>query len=193
MSQENVELARRTFEAFNRTYTEGTDDLYALLDPDIEWIPVTGILEGRSYHGHEGVRQWIEDMKRDWEAFEPRPVDFRDLGDDRVLALGSWHARGRGGNVPLDQPPFTCSRSRLTWRWSRSTVEASDIADAEAAGATPSLPFELTTTGSPESAVFLIPAMNVAVWLPLPIRIVPDSPATPGLAMSMLLAPVVRF
>ena len=54
MSQENVELARRTFEAFNRTYTEGTDDLYALLDPDIEWIPVTGILEGRSYDGHEG-------------------------------------------------------------------------------------------------------------------------------------------
>ena len=27
MSEENVELARRTFEAFNRTYTEGTDDL----------------------------------------------------------------------------------------------------------------------------------------------------------------------
>ena len=104
MSQESVELARRTFEAFNRTYAEGTDDLYALLDPDIEWIPVTGILEGRSYHGHEGVRQWIEDMKRDWEAFEPRPEDFRDLGDDRVLALGSWHARGRGGNVPLDFP-----------------------------------------------------------------------------------------
>jgi ketosteroid isomerase-like protein len=50
------------------------------------------------------VRQWIEDMKRDWEAFEPRPEDFRDLGDDRVLALGSWHARGRGGNVPLDFP-----------------------------------------------------------------------------------------
>ena len=42
MSQESVELARRTFEAFNRTYAEGTDDLYALLDPDIEWIPVTG-------------------------------------------------------------------------------------------------------------------------------------------------------
>jgi len=104
MSEENVELARRTFEAFNRTYTEGTDDLYALLDPDVEWIPATAILEGRSYHGHEGVRRWIEDMKGDWEAFEPRPEDFRDLGDDRVLAMGSWHARGRGGNVPLDFP-----------------------------------------------------------------------------------------
>ena len=104
MSQGNVEIARRIFEAFNRTFTEGSDDLYALLDPDVEWIPVMAILEGRSYHGHEGVRQWIVDMKRDWEAFEPRPEDFRDLGDDRVLALGSWRARGRGGDVPLDFP-----------------------------------------------------------------------------------------
>ena len=105
MSEENVEIARRSFEAFNRAFTEGADDLYALLDPEVEWIPATAILEGRSYHGHEGVRQWIEDMKRDWEAFEPRPEEFLDLGDDRVLAaLGSWHARGRGGDVPLDFP-----------------------------------------------------------------------------------------
>ena len=54
MSQENVESARRPFEAFNRTFTEGTDDLYALLDPDVEWIPITAILEGTTYHGHEG-------------------------------------------------------------------------------------------------------------------------------------------
>ena len=96
MSQENVESARRTFKAFNRAFTEGTDDLYALLDPDVEWVPVTAILEGRSYHGHEGVREWIEDMKRDWEAFEARPADFRDLGDDRVLALGSSACSGPG-------------------------------------------------------------------------------------------------
>ncbi len=104
MSQENVESARRIFEAFNRAFTEGADDLYAFLDPEVEWIPVTAILEGRSYHGHEGVRRWIEDMKRDWEEFEPRPEEFLDLGDDRVLALGFWHARGRGGDVPLDFP-----------------------------------------------------------------------------------------
>jgi ketosteroid isomerase-like protein len=97
MSEENVELARRTFEAFKRTYTEGTDDLYALLDPDIEWIPATAILEGRSYHGHEGVRQWVEDMQRDWEAFEPRPEDFRDLG----TSSSPTGTRGRGAGRAL--------------------------------------------------------------------------------------------
>src|SRR5688500_3668608 len=97
MSQENVELARRAFEAFNRTFNEGTPDLYELLDPEIEWVPMSALLDGTRYHGHDGVREWMEDMKRDWTTYETKPEHFRDLGDDRVLALGTWHARGRGG------------------------------------------------------------------------------------------------
>ena len=61
---------------------------------------------------------------------------------------------------PVDQPPLTRSRSRSisrcwrafslrwrsTWATSRSTVSASDAAEADLEGATPSLPLELTTT-----------------------------------------------
>jgi ketosteroid isomerase-like protein len=107
MSQENVEIVRRAFDAFNRTYAAGATDLSELLDfldPDVEWVPIMAVLEGITYQGYEGMRQWIEDVKRDWADFEPRPEHFLDLGDDRVLVLGSWHARGRGGDVPLDIP-----------------------------------------------------------------------------------------
>ena len=104
MSQENVELARRLFEEFNRTFTEETGDLHALMDPDVELVPVNALLEGTTYHGHDGVRQWIDDLKRDWAEFEARPEEFLDLGDDRVLALGLWRAKGREGGVPLDIP-----------------------------------------------------------------------------------------
>jgi ketosteroid isomerase-like protein len=104
MSQENVELARQLAEVFNRAYADGSTDLYEMLDPDVEWVPIKAILEGTAYRGREGVRQWIEELKRDWAAFEIRPQEFRDLGDDRVLALGSWRARGRGGEVLLDIP-----------------------------------------------------------------------------------------
>ena len=41
MSEENVALARRAFEAFNRTYAAGATDLSEwldFLDPDIEWM-----------------------------------------------------------------------------------------------------------------------------------------------------------
>ncbi len=48
MSQENVEVARKGFEAFNRTFNEGAPDLYEVLDPQIEWVPMTAALEGRS-------------------------------------------------------------------------------------------------------------------------------------------------
>jgi ketosteroid isomerase-like protein len=104
MSRENVELVRRAFEAFQRTYMEGTRDLYELLDPDVDWIPFMAILEGTTYHGHEGIRQWIDDVKRDWAAFEARPEQFRDVGNDQVLVLGAWRARGRRGDVVLDLP-----------------------------------------------------------------------------------------
>jgi ketosteroid isomerase-like protein len=88
MSQENVGIAHRLFEAFNRTYAEGTD-LYELLDPEVEWIPMSAGLEGTSHHGHGEVRQWVEEMKRDWSSFETKPERYLDLGDNRVLALGS--------------------------------------------------------------------------------------------------------
>jgi ketosteroid isomerase-like protein len=104
MSQETVELARRGFEAFNRTYAEGTPDLFETLDPEVEWVPMSALLEGTGNHGHDGVRQWFEEMRRDWTSYETKPEDFLDVGDDRVLVLGSWRARGRRGEVMLDIP-----------------------------------------------------------------------------------------
>jgi ketosteroid isomerase-like protein len=102
MSEETIELVRRAFEAFNRTFTEGASDYWELLDPEVEWVPMSALLEGTRYHGHDGVRQWIEDMKRDWTSFEVRPERHMDLGDDRVLTMGSWRAQGRGGGVMLE-------------------------------------------------------------------------------------------
>jgi hypothetical protein len=63
-------------------------------------------------------------------------------------------------------------------------------------GAVPSLPAESTTTAfvGPGIVLFQTPARKAALWLAaLPIRIVPDSPATPGFATSMLREPVVRL
>jgi ketosteroid isomerase-like protein len=43
----------------------------------------------------------MDDLRRDWEIYEVTFEEFRDLGDDRVLALGTWHARGRRSGVEL--------------------------------------------------------------------------------------------
>jgi ketosteroid isomerase-like protein len=106
MSEENFELARKMFAATARGINLGAfDELNSLLDPKVEWIPINAALEGTRYCGHDGVREWIEDMNRDWDFFEARPEDFRDLGDDRLLALGTWRARGRTSGVELTSQP----------------------------------------------------------------------------------------
>jgi ketosteroid isomerase-like protein len=106
MSQENVEIAREMFAAAARAINLGEfDDLDGLLDPEVEWIPINAALEGGWYRGHGGVRQWIKDMNRDWDYFEARPEEFRNLGDDRLLAFGTWRARGRSSGVELDSQP----------------------------------------------------------------------------------------
>ncbi len=103
--EENVQLARRMHEAFNRTFSEGTDDLFEVLHPEAEWVPITAVLEGIGYRGETAIRGWIADMKRQWEFYETRPEEFLDLEDGRVLVLGTWGARGRGSGVELDSQP----------------------------------------------------------------------------------------
>ena|SRR5215213_4818910 len=100
MSQENVELIKGLHRAFNRRDMAG---LLALLDPDVEWVPVLAVLEGRVYHGHEDVRRWVEDLASDWESFEVFYEEMRELGD-RVLVFGYWRARGRASGGMSEQP-----------------------------------------------------------------------------------------
>jgi len=98
---QNLEIARRSFAAFNRNIAEGADVFYEFLDAGIEWIPITALLDGRSYHGPEGVCRWMDDLKRHWEFYEIRWNEGLDLAYGRVLAFGTWRARGRRGGVQL--------------------------------------------------------------------------------------------
>ena len=103
MSQENVDTARGLFPAFNR---RDIPALLEALDPEVEWVPIMAVLEGRVYCGHDGVKQWVEGLDEYWELFEVEPEEFRDLGD-RVLALGRWRARGRVSGVGLENEAGT--------------------------------------------------------------------------------------
>jgi hypothetical protein len=65
---------------------------------------------------------------------------------------------------------------------------------AEEVALTPRLPVELNTTGLPVIVTPKIPAIKVPFCVPcFPIRILADSPATPGAPISMSLPPVVRL
>jgi ketosteroid isomerase-like protein len=93
MSQEDVEIVRRAFEAFN---VRDVDGLLRLCADDCEWVPLRAQLEGIVYRGHEGVRQFVIDMDEDWEAFRIDPVQFHE-GRERIAVIGQVGARGHSG------------------------------------------------------------------------------------------------
>lgn len=101
MSQENVEVVRRGWEA----WTSGDiDALFAVCSPEIEWDTTNfeGWLEADVYRGHAGVRRFLEDWLSTWERFESGVEKYIDVGDDRVLVLCWQRGFGAGSHAPVE-------------------------------------------------------------------------------------------
>ncbi len=121
MSQENVELAHRLFDAVNR---DDLDAALALMDDDVEAVPRLAAMEG-GYHGHDGIRRWWENLHDVWPDFTIEVVEVRDLGDLTVAHLrGRGH--GVGSDVPLEQAIWLLDewRDEKVVRWSAHGTEA---------------------------------------------------------------------
>ncbi len=102
MSQQNVEIAKRATDAYNRRDLELFFD--ELVTPDFEWFPaLTRALDGGGYRGREGVERFLADTRESWEELQVFAEEFRDLGD-QVLLLGRMRGRGRGSGAEVDAP-----------------------------------------------------------------------------------------
>lgn len=101
MSQENVEIVRRCFDAFNRKDFDSVIEDY---DEQAEWRPaLAGAVEGRVYRGRDDIRGYFTDLFASFADVSTQDAEFRDLGD-RVLALYKLTVRGRDSDVVVDQP-----------------------------------------------------------------------------------------
>ena len=107
MSQENVELAHRAIEAFNR---RDLDAALALMDDDVEAIPRGARIEG-SYHGHDGIHRLWENVFAVWPDFTVQAVEVGELGDLTVSALRT-RGHGAGSDIPLDESVWQVTRWR---------------------------------------------------------------------------------
>src|SRR6476469_9563723 len=98
MSQENVEIVRRTLEVFEREKTAGS--FAGLVTDDFELKPAFEVAGGESFVGGGGfshfMRQWTEAFD-DW-AFEV--LELVDAGDD-VVARMRQRARGTTSGTPV--------------------------------------------------------------------------------------------
>jgi ketosteroid isomerase-like protein len=99
VSKENVEIAKRAVDAFNRG---DMDEVFALLDPKVRWTTADDEPDPQTYVGHEGVRQLIASLLDIWEqGFTLKAHEFIDLGD-AVVVPSTSRVQARGSGVTLD-------------------------------------------------------------------------------------------
>jgi uncharacterized protein len=133
MSEENVEVVRAWWKAWLNGDTaplsvsggkvvydhrRDPNGLFAQVDPAVEVHPLTGaMLEGVSYRGHEGMRQWFEDVAEYWESMWVEAYQFLDA-EQAVVVVGRVHGRGKRSGVAIEAPAawvFHLRDARLTY------------------------------------------------------------------------------
>jgi ketosteroid isomerase-like protein len=99
LSDENVQIVRRTFDAW---YRRDLPELLELYDEDVSIMPLTGTrVESGGYRGHDGAAAYLEEIKEVWEEMRPYADDLRSSGDT-VVVIGGCRVRGRESGAEAD-------------------------------------------------------------------------------------------
>jgi hypothetical protein len=85
----------------------------------VTFAPIRAPIEG-AYRGHTGVRRFLADNRETFESFHLSYSDIRDLGDGRLLVIGTLHLRARGSGIETDVPTAAIATERdgllIHWR-----------------------------------------------------------------------------
>lgn len=99
MSQENVEIVRKGYEAFAR------GDIACLVNrfwaPDIEWRTVSGVPFEGTYRGVDEVVAAVRDWTDTFDEFTTVLKEVIDAGD-RVIACHQMRGRGKESGAVVD-------------------------------------------------------------------------------------------
>ena len=133
MSQENVEIAHRVYDAFNR---RDLDAFLAFMDPEVQFRDRRMEMEGGPYlRGHSGIREWWRGLFAVFPDFKLEVLEVRDLGDSAIAAL---RISGHGGDsgVPFEEALWQATQVRngkATW-WQTFRSDAEAVEALQAAG-----------------------------------------------------------
>ncbi len=103
MSEENVNIMRQGYEAFNRG---DIDAVLGIMDPEIEWQEpdVEGLPAPGTHHGPEAVANNVfGSVEEHWDEFQVVAEEFLEAGE-RVIVLGHFRVRGKATGRSADAP-----------------------------------------------------------------------------------------
>jgi ketosteroid isomerase-like protein len=108
MSEENVDIVRRSFEASRRSDLREDDPEAVLefLDPAIVWEVRSDLPDAQTYVGYEGMRRLFRAFREVLDETWYRPMEFIDAGD-RVIVPLRWGGRGKASGIEMTEPEET--------------------------------------------------------------------------------------
>jgi ketosteroid isomerase-like protein len=136
MSDENVEIVKRIYEAVGHGDVEAVLGLY---DPEVEWVftrsPFGEFLKHDVYRGHDGLRRLIRERYDDaWREVEDDLEEVIDAGD-RVVSVVSSHGRGRvsGAEVSMTHAGVWTFKAakvvRVEWMTQEEALAAAGLSE----------------------------------------------------------------
>ena len=93
MSQENVEIVKPCYDAFNR---EDWDAMLKDAAPGFEVDLSRALGPWRGVFGLDQIRRVLGEFREPWESARLEPHEFIEAGD-LVVVPGTQHVKGRGG------------------------------------------------------------------------------------------------
>jgi ketosteroid isomerase-like protein len=93
MSQENVEIVKAWYDAYNR---EDWDAFYKDLAPGFEVDLSRALGPWRGVFGLDQIRRVVGEFSETWESARLEPHEFIEAGD-LVVVPATQHLKGRGG------------------------------------------------------------------------------------------------
>jgi|SRR5215211_3027594 len=99
MSETNVEIIRRGYEAWNRG---DLDHIRRVTDDSFEWREASEVPGASTRRGRAEFERYLRSFRHFWREFEFEPIEIRDAGD-RVLAIVVERGRSARGDLEVSQ------------------------------------------------------------------------------------------
>ena len=135
MSQENVEVVRRAYEAWNAGDMDALREMYS---PDVIVRLPEGWPEPGPFVGREAVIRMFEQLRETWDAETLEPIRLIDTAD-RVAVRQIWRGTGHGPDLNLELTNvFTVRKGRIFYQelfWDHAeALEAVGLSEQDAQG-----------------------------------------------------------
>lgn len=114
MSRERLDTVRRVHEALS---AGDVDAVIALCTPNFRLDMSDRVFNPAVYEGHDGIRDFISEVREVWETFTWEPVELEEY-DEVVAVIIRSTGKARGSGLELDR------RAAMLWKVERDRASS---------------------------------------------------------------------